>query len=354
MAAVRRSRDFSQSVTVNYRLDFYEPRQQENANDLFPLLPDEMQLQAGSDYATPTNSSFYSKSPDFDGVSGTLTWGAFDGQPKLFNIPITNDNIVEFNEDILMQLPYEQATRVGYVGESVLTVLFDDIANGEQPAGAVDRMHNVDDADSSIPPYNLHPGANGTVYAVAVQPDGSTIIGGAFSAYNTVPRNSLARMSANGQIDLTFNPGDGADQFVSSLALDGSGRVLVGGAFTSINRNSRHGIARLNANGSLDPTFTPGLGADGVVWALAPQTNGTILIAGEFQSYNNTNRQFIARIQPNGLIDPSFDPGVGPDGPIYAMAVQPDGKVLIGGQFTSVDGIPSSGIARLNPDGTLD
>src|SRR5206468_2043323 len=113
-------------------------------------------------------------------------------------------------------------TRVGYVGQSILTILFDDIRNGEQPAGAVDRMHNMDADPSSIPPYNFLPGANGTVYAVAVQPDGNTIIGGAFSAYNTVPRNSLARMSANGQIDQTFNPGDGADQFVSSLALDGS------------------------------------------------------------------------------------------------------------------------------------
>jgi uncharacterized delta-60 repeat protein/uncharacterized repeat protein (TIGR01451 family) len=354
VAAVRNTRDASGSITANYRLDFLEQRQQENANDLFQGLADEMQLQAGSDYATPTNASFYSASPDFDGVAGTLSWGAFDVQPKLFDIPITNDNIVEFNEDILMQLPYDQGTRIGYVGEATLTILFDNIAYGEQPAGAVDRMHNMDDDASSTPPYNLHPGANGTVYAVAVQPDGSTLMGGAFSAFNTVPRNNLARMQTNGQIDLTFNPGDGADQFVTTLALDSQGKILVGGAFTAINRISRHGIARLNPNGSLDNSFNPGLGADGVVWALANQTNGSILIAGEFQSYNSTNRQFIARVLPDGLIDPSFDPGIGPDGPIYCMALQPNGKVIIGGQFLNVDGTPSSGIARLNSDGTLD
>src|SRR5208282_4505513 len=107
---------------------------------------------------------------------------------------------------------------------------------------------------------------------------------------------------------------------------------------TSFNGVACNRIARVNSNGSLDTTFgAQSQGADGTVWALAIDPNsGAILIAGEFANVNTFARPFIARLLPNGSVDTTFNPGTGPDGPILAMAVQPNGNIIIGGEFTHV------------------
>jgi uncharacterized delta-60 repeat protein/uncharacterized repeat protein (TIGR01451 family) len=339
------------SPTVQYRIDYYSPTA--NRNDAFRNGAEwEMPLQAGSDYATPQGSYTYSANVDFLPVSGQLSWGAFDGNPKPIVFPVNDDNLVEFNEDVLLQLwepeGYTGAS-VGYVRTCNLTILFDD-----QPAGSLDRTFNPDNDANTSPPYNLHPGPNNTVYNMAIQPDGKTIIGGDFTAYNTVPRNRVARINVDGSLDTGFDPADGADAFVSAITLDSSGKIILGGAFSSINRISRNRIARLNTDGSLDTTFTPGLGANGTVWSIGFHTNGTIYVAGEFTTMNTTNRNRIARLNPDGSLDNTFDPGVGPDGNILSINVQPDTKVIIAGEFSSVDGVACGHIARLNSDGTLD
>src|SRR5439155_1413415 len=112
--------------------------------------------------------------------------------------------------------------------------------------------------------------------------------------------------------------------------------------------------ARLNGNGSLDTTFTPGTGANDTVWALAVQTNGNVVIAGQFTSYNTTNRHYIARVQTNGLVDATFDPGQGPDAFIHTIAVQPDGKSIIDGLCDSYNQTRRIGLARVSTDGTID
>lgn len=347
---VLRSGDISVATSVPYRIDY---RSRPNANNYFRAGGAEIPLQAGSDYAAPENPDAYSATTHFTPVTGTLNWGAYDADPKPIEIPITDDTLVQFNEDLLVQLyfdsPVPTERYLGFVQTCVLTILFD-----EQPAGAVDRSHNPDNNSGTQPPYMAHPGANNTVYAVAVQTDGKCVIGGDFTSYNSTRRYRVARVNANGQLDTSFDPADGADQFVSTLALEPSGKIIVGGAFTAVNRSPRLGVARLNSNGSLDTTFNPGLGANGLVWAVALQTNGAVLVAGEFTTFNGTNRNYIARLNSNGSLDMTFDPGSGPNDIINAVALQPDGKVLIGGQFTSVAGVSRSHIARLNPDGSLD
>src|SRR5207237_1473973 len=107
--------------------------------------------------------------------------------------------------------------------------------------------------------------------------------------------------------------------------------------FNSINGTNRNEIARLNSNGTLDTSFGPGAGAgclSPTVYAVASQTNGQVLVGGYFSSINGTNRNFIARLNANGSLDATFDPGTGPNNSVLTMAVQPDGKVLIGGLFT--------------------
>ncbi|MGH7970717.1 MAG: delta-60 repeat domain-containing protein, partial [Limisphaerales bacterium] len=324
-----------------------------------PEYPDEIPLQAGSEYALPPGASEYGTNPDFDSVTGQLSWGSFDGTPKPITIDITNYNDVEFNQDLLVELyfPGTQPTSLtdrglGNVHFCVLTILFDNERGDAQPAGALDRMHNMDDDSSTLPhPYNLHPGANNTVYAVAVQSDGKSVIGGDFSAYDTEVRNRIARMNANGLLDTTFNPPGGADQFVSCLAIDPAGNVVAGGAFNSMNGINSKGVARLLPNGTSDTSFSPGAGASDIVWALAFQTN-SIIVAGQFTYFNNLPASFIARLSPAGAFDQSFVPNI--DGPIQAVAVQPDGKILIGGDFLTVNGTPRTRMARLNANGSLD
>lgn len=355
----RSTLDPRNATSVDYRINFLDPYNNSH-NEFRLLLPDQL-LQAGSDYATPPNIESGVFSPagvDYTPVTGTLNWGALDLNDKFIDIPITDDAEVEFNEDLLIQLYFNGGTvppltekALGYVQTSVLTILFD-----EQPAGAVDRNYNLDNNADTDPPYNLLPGPNGPVLAVTVQPDGRTILGGTFSAYNTVPQNHIARANTDGQIDRGFNPppASGADDFVSSIIMDLNNKILIGGGFHSFNGVARSGIARLNTDGSLDASFNPGTGAGAPVRALARQADGSYIVAGEFLTFNGLPHPRIVRVDTNGIVDPNFNVGTGPNGNILSVALQPNGKILIGGQFTSVAGVARNRIARLNTDGSLD
>lgn len=197
--------------------------------------------------------------------------------------------------------------------------------------------------------------ADGTVYAIAVQPsDGNILIGGAFLNYGNHSRRGIARLHVDGTLDASFHPGEGADNHVRALAIQSDGKILVAGHFSRFNGVLRGHLARLNADGSLDATFANGMGADAPIYAMAVQPDGKILIAGAFRSYNGIARNGIARLNADGAVDVSFNPGTGADLPITALALQPDGKIFIGGSFSTYDGISRVRIARLNADGTLD
>ncbi len=355
---LRSSLDYSGSISVPYRIDYLYPFDNRNNQFRFagPNAQDsEILLQAGSDYAIPTDPYYYGTPPDFDAVSGTVSWGANDGTAKPINIPIHDNGDVQFNKDFLMELYYPPNTlfdtyrHLGNVREAVVTILFD-----QAPAGSIDRAYNPDNNANTTPPYNLNPGANDVVYSLATQPDGKAIYGGAFTAYNTVPRSRIARANTDGSVDTSFDPADGADNFVAAVVIDSSNRPLIGGAFSSYNHYPRSRIARLNNDGSLDTTFFPGFGANGTVWTVSVDTNNLIVIGGEFTYFNGTNRNHIARLTQDGSLDQSFDPGVGPDSTVQAALLQPDGKVLIAGNFQNVAGVSRPHIARMNADGTLD
>ena len=198
------------------------------------------------------------------------------------------------------------------------------------------------------------PNMNSVVSAIALQPDGKILIGGVFINFNGIFRRNLARLNSNGSLDPTFNPGGGADQWVRTIAVQPDGKIIIGGEFTDYSGTSRRFIARLESNGSLDPAFDPGFGANGPVSTAIVQPNGSILIGGEFQFYNGESRNFIARLNSNGSLDGSFNPGMGRNSVVDAMAVQADGKIVIIGGFTMFNGIPRNYIARLNPSGSLD
>ncbi len=204
------------------------------------------------------------------------------------------------------------------------------------------------------PGFGLLDGANGNVWTSAVQADGKVIIGGQFTKYNGVSKNCIARINADGSVDQTFQIGTGAGGAVKSIAIQPDGKIIIGGDFTSYNSSSRYHIARLNADGSLDNTFNPSFGAGNEVLACAVQADGKIVIGGLFTFYNDSTRNYIARINPNGSLDTSFVIGSGFGSQVYALAIQPDGKILVGGGFSIYNGTTRKGIARLDSNGSLD
>jgi uncharacterized delta-60 repeat protein len=219
------------------------------------------------------------------------------------------------------------------------------------PCGFIARLNADGSLDTSFDPGS---GVQGTVETMALQADGKVLIAGTFSAVNNVPRGRVARLNADGSVDATFDPGSGADNTVFTLAVLPNNKVLIGGEFATVGGASRQRIARLNENGSLDVTFDPGSGANRMVHDIALQTDGKVVVGGWFDMMDGVAHGFITRLNADGSVDTGFDPGSGAPPGVKVVAVQPDGKVLIGGWFCKVDDVPREGIARLNADGSVD
>lgn len=203
-------------------------------------------------------------------------------------------------------------------------------------------------------------GFGGAVKALAVQPDGKVLVGGAFTTFNSLPANRLVRLTSAGPLDTTFDVGTGSNGEVFALALDASARVLVGGQFTSFNGTARHKLLRLTPAGVLDPTFTQsgvGFGTTGDVGALAVLADGRIYAGGSFSSYAGAACYNIARFLADGALDSAFATGLDAhrvNSRITALVAQPDGKLLLGGQFYAIGDFYTNGLGRLNADGTRD
>ncbi|MBM3846966.1 MAG: hypothetical protein FJ405_11865, partial [Verrucomicrobia bacterium] len=190
------------------------------------------------------------------------------------------------------------------------------------------------------------------VNAIGVQPDGRVVIAGDFTEVNDYTLRHIARLDPLGRLDLGFNPGIGSDGTVLDLEVLSDGRIYLAGTFTNVAGSALPGVARLNADGSLDSSFAIGQGTLRPVRALAVEEGGSVLVGGDFVIFNNQPRQRLARLNASGVVQPGFTPEI--NGPVHAIAVQDDGRILIGGSFTTVNRAPRNGIARLNANGSLD
>jgi uncharacterized delta-60 repeat protein len=138
---------------------------------------------------------------------------------------------------------------------------------------------------------------------------------------------------------------------VYDVALQPDGKIIIGGSFTNINGTSRNNIARLNSDGSVDLSFDPGAGTDYSVYRVIREPDGKILVAGGFESCGGAVRRYFARLNADGSLDTGFDPDLNG---YPSIALQKDGRILVGGYITMVGGVPRNYLARLNPDGSLD
>ncbi len=184
-----------------------------------------------------------------------------------------------------------------------------------------------------------------SVNRAVLQPDGKILVAGGFTIVNGTPRGRVARLNADGSLDNTFNPLGGANNTVYDIALQSDGKILIGGSFLSYNGSGRNYLARLNSDGNLDGTFTTG--TDQTVTAIKIESNGKIIIGGNFTTVNGVSRNKIVRLNPDGTIDSSFNIGTGIDGLVNSLALQPDSKILVGGNFTKYNEVQKVSIVRL-------
>jgi uncharacterized delta-60 repeat protein len=218
------------------------------------------------------------------------------------------------------------------------------------------RVHVVrlNAAGQREPDWGTGTRLNAEIRTLAIQPDGKIVAGGSFTSVSGKPQNRLIRLNSNGASDDTFNIGAGASATVWAVAVQPDGKILAAGAFDQFNDRRAGYLVRLNPDGSFDPGFRIGSGADAEVLALALQKDGKILLGGKFAGVNGLACSRVARLNADGSVDPGFKPGSGPNELVQSIAVQPDGNILLGGGFDSVSGATRHGVARLHADGSLD
>lgn len=221
------------------------------------------------------------------------------------------------------------------------------------------RLNDDGSVDTS---FEAHPGY--WVRQMALQADGKIVIGGFFTNVEGVPRNLVARLNSDGSLDPSFDPGLGAQTkivegddkapFVFAVAVQPDGKILIAGNFRTYNGTPRSGIARLNADGSLDTDFVVGAGFDSWGRFLMVLPNDQVLATGWFTSYNNKPFNRMVRLNDDGSADESFRPSFGDKTAIYGAALLPDGKMIAVGHSINEQGLFRQDIARLNPDGSFD
>lgn len=237
------------------------------------------------------------------------------------------------------------------------------------------------------------------IFATAVRADGGMYIGGSFTSIGGVPRTNIALLKPDGSLDLSFDPGFGTEQPVLALAMQGD-KLLIAGSFYGYNNITSFNLARALPDGRPDPEFAGTNLIDFVsssISALHVLPNGQFYIGGSFPPQAAVGRRNIARLNANGTVDPGFNatavldrtvqalatlpdgrlvfggirlgrllPSGAPDttfggsgiltnyNAVFGLALQPDGRLVCAGSFGTVDGVALNGLARLNADGTRD
>ena len=222
---------------------------------------------------------------------------------------------------------------------------------------------NADGTEDTTFATNIGTGFNNPVNSITIQPsDGKILVGGDFSTFKGVTRNRLVRLNADGTEDTTFysNIGTGFNNSIYSIAIQPSdGKILVGGSFDIFNGNTRNRLVRLNADGTEDTTFATNIssGFNDLVLSIAVQpSDGKILVGGNFTTFKGVGRNNLVRLNSNGTEDITFysNLGTGFNININSITIQPDNKILVGGYFNALNASTRNGLVRLNADGTED
>lgn len=202
-------------------------------------------------------------------------------------------------------------------------------------------------------------GANGIIRQTAIQADEKILAVGSFGVFNSSVHKGIVRLHPNGTLDTSFNctiASEDGYYDVRCVQILSDGKILIAGVFDSVNGENISHISKLLPDGSIDETFNPISipTYSGSIYALTVQDDGKIIIAGNFTEINGIVKKRIARLHEDGSVDASFNPGSGFNSDVYCLALQTDGKILAGGLFSKYKGNICYGVVRLNTDASYD
>ncbi|MCL4787914.1 MAG: hypothetical protein KJ070_14160 [Verrucomicrobia bacterium] len=286
---------------------------------------------------------------DFAATSGTLNFAPGETNQTI-TVPFLDDSVVDGPKTFLVTLSTPVGIELG--AGRVTTVTIRDNERPVRVDPSLDPGIGVANTNQFEPAY---------IFDLAPLTNGQMLAFGYFTHVQGVLRRNIARLNADGSLDTSFTPLSAANDIVDAVALQADGKILIGGYFTTVAGMSRKHVARLNANGTLD-TINPGASLGGLstsVTTIAVQSDEKILLGGWFSQFGGVTYDRIVRLNTNGTVDASFTAGVQNNlhgsYSLSDIVVLPNDKILIAGEaFNQVNGVPRIGLARLNADGTLD
>jgi uncharacterized delta-60 repeat protein len=200
-------------------------------------------------------------------------------------------------------------------------------------------------------------GLDASIFALALQPDGKILVCGSFAKVDGLMRHGLVRLNTDGTLDETFDAGLLGGN-VHAVAVQPDGTMLIGGIFDQINGEPRTGFACLEANGALSARFAaaPRINSQVLVGieSVTQDNRGRIFLGGGFDKVNGVPQTNIVCITPDGEIDPTFDTKGGASGLVTKVFALPDGKIMVSGLFDIIAKNSYKRLARLNPNGSID
>lgn len=232
---------------------------------------------------------------------------------------------------------------------------------GSDPVSArLFRLHPNGALDESFVQTNLF--LDWHIYAIHVRTNGTILVGGGFNSAGGHSLPALVRLQSDGHVDTNFNAQLQNLSSVFTIHEQTNGNLLIGGLIKRVGTTNDISLARLTANLDWDDSFSTDqfltyLEGFPVVRAILEQPDGKLVVTGDFLTVGGYWRRNIARLDTQGRVDSCFDPGLGLTG-YYpggsSLARQSDGRILVGGYFDSVDGRPIANIARLLPESDCD
>lgn len=216
------------------------------------------------------------------------------------------------------------------------------------------RLNSDGSLDTS---FNPGTGFNDSTHDALAQSTGNVVIIGIFDCFNgnCFNKNGIVRLTSTGSLDATFNSGTGFGGGASGYKgyVYNDDKILIGGSFTSYNGTSINNMVKLNSDGTIDTSFNIGSGFNNYVYNLEVDSNGKIYAVGNFTTFNGTSINKICRLNSDGSLDTSFNPGSGANGTVTQISLLDNGLIIIGGSFNQFDGISAIGIAMLSPSGAV-
>jgi uncharacterized delta-60 repeat protein len=284
------------------------------------------------------------------------------GESTSFNgTSITYTSIIRVNSDGSLDTSYDSPALdlVSPIDIDTSDRLYSIVAVADPFRRVIRRFNSNGSLDISFNSSNL--GFNGVVRDIFVQSDGKILVGGDFTTFGGVTYNRIIRLNSDGTVDGTFNIGTGFNRGVYSLGQDLDGKILVGsiGAFaTTYNGISvPGGIIRLNTDGSRDISFDTGTGINGTVRKIKVLSDGKIFVGGQYSTVNSVSNISLVKLNSDGSRDTSFNVGVSFSSfnrDVVDFVTEIYDKIVVVGQFEEYQNIVVNNIVRIKSNGLID